>query len=229
MSEEVKVPDLDLESEEIYKTVDNVNSKLHLLETFIARRFDEISMEINATSQQMEMSEDGISQRFSDILEVLGAINYSGEGDSAANTGVELQAVIEQTEQAANKILDAADGIIEAAGDDQDWDDKATRDELRQRIQNSVQDIVMACTFQDLAGQRIQNTLDNLHNIEEKLNSTFEKLGIDTQSSKSAVEEKVKKGVDQGDVDALFDEDSGKKDDETSDTASQGDIDSMFD
>ena len=72
----------------------------------MARRFDEISMEINATSQQIDMNEDGMGKRFSEILEILGAINYLGKGESAANTGVELQSVISDTENAANTILD---------------------------------------------------------------------------------------------------------------------------
>ncbi len=209
--------------DDIYKTVDTVNTQLNTLETFIARRFDEISMEINASAQQADMAEDGVSKRFSEILEVLGAINYSGDGDSAANTGVELEAVIEETEKAANSILDAADRIVEHLDNKNDWDDKKVREEMRQNIMNDVQEVIIACTFQDLAGQRIRNTLDNLHDIETKLNTTFEKLGIETTSNKGAVEEKTHKGADQDDIDALFANEEVKKD------ASQDDIDSMFD
>jgi hypothetical protein len=37
--------------------------QLGSMESFIRRRFDEISMEINATSQQIDMNEDGIRPR----------------------------------------------------------------------------------------------------------------------------------------------------------------------
>ena len=156
------------EQEDVYKTVDTVNSQLQTLENFISRRFDEISVEINASSQQFDMAEDGIAKRVSEILEVLGAIGYSGNGGgTSANTGVELEAVIEDTENAANSILDAADRIAEYVSDGNNWNDDKTREEIRENIKGDVQEILMACTFQDLTGQRIRNTLNNLHSIEK--------------------------------------------------------------
>ncbi len=211
------------DQEDIYKTVDTVNNQLSTLETFIARRFDEISMEINASAQQADMAEGSISTRFSEILEVLGAINYSGSGDSSANTGVELEAVIADTEKAANNILDAADRIVDNLGDKNDWNDEKVVSTLRKNIMNDIQEVIMACTFQDLAGQRIRNTLDNLHDIESKLSTTFEKLGIEVSPNKNIVEGKTVDAVKQGDVDALFDDATSGEE------SSQGDIDSMFD
>lgn len=214
------------EQKDIYQTVDTVNSQLQTLETFIARRFDEISMEINATAQQVDMAEDGITRRFSEVLEILSAINYSGDGSSAANTGVELEAVIEDTEKAANNILDAADRIVDYVSDDHDWDDEKTREDLRTRVQNDIQEILMACTFQDLTGQRIRNTLNNLHNIEQRLSSTFEKLGIEIEPNQNKVAKSVEKASGQADVDALFAAESEKS---GGGTTSQDDIDGMFD
>ncbi len=214
------------DQKDVYRTVDVLNSQLETLETFIARRFDEISMEINATSQQVDMAEDGIVKRFSEVLEILSAINYRGEGSSAANTGVELEAVIEDTENAANNILDAADRIADYVDGEKDWDDAATRDDIKSRIRNDVQEILMACTFQDLTGQRIKNTLNNLHSIEERLSSTFERLGIEVTPSSAIVEEKVKKASSQGEIDELF---GAVKEGGDGDTSSQGDIDGMFD
>ncbi len=222
MSEHLKNSVLTPEQEDMYKTADKVNSQLSVLETFIARRFDELSMEINASAQQADMAEESVTNRFSEILEVLGAINYQGTGSTAANTGVELEAVIEDTEKAANNILDAADSIAEQIADDKDWSDKKTRDKVRESIGNDIQAILMACTFQDLAGQRIRNTLDSLHSIESKLSATFEKLGIDVKPDESLIEEKIHDAAGQDDIDSLFDED------DTSGDASQGDIDSMF-
>lgn len=191
--------------EEIYKTVDTVNIQLSTLETFISRRFDEISMEINASAQQADMAEDGITGRFSEILEVIGAINYSGTGDSAANSGVELESVIKETEVAANQIMDAADAIMECISNKEDWDEKKTRDPQLSKIGSEIQNILMACSFQDRTGQRIRNTLDDLHGIEEKLNSTFESLGIEVKRDEGAIKEKVKDASNQDDIDALFD------------------------
>ncbi|MGH1403600.1 MAG: protein phosphatase CheZ [Alphaproteobacteria bacterium] len=226
MSEPVQNSTLQPEQEDIYQTVDTVNVQLETLEKFIARRFDEISMEINATAQQVDMAEDGIIKRFAEILEVLGAINYKGTGESSANTGVELEAVIEDTENAANNILDAADRIVDYVSDTHDWSNPKVREDMRTRIQNDIQEILMACTFQDLTGQRIRNTLNNLQNIEERLSSTFERLGIEVSPRDDAVAEKVQKAANQDEVDALFGSESGE---DSGETSSQGDIDGMFD
>ncbi|MGH1455778.1 MAG: protein phosphatase CheZ [Alphaproteobacteria bacterium] len=215
------------DQKDVYHTVDVLNAQLQTLETFIARRFDEISMEINATSQQVDMAEDGIVKRFSEVLEILSAINYQGEGGSAANTGVELEAVIEDTENAANNILDAADRIADYVDGEKDWNDEATREDIKVHIRNDIQEILMACTFQDLTGQRIKNTLDNLHSIEERLSSTFERLGIEVKPNNSVVAEKVRKASSQGEVDELFS--ASKEEKSGDDSSSQGDIDSMFD
>ncbi len=211
------------EQEEIFRTVDTVNSQLAVLETFIARRFDEISMEINAASQQFDMAEDGIIKRFSEVLELLGAINYSGDGNTAANQGVELEAIIADTEKAANNILDASDRIIENLDNDEAWESKDKLGDVRDNIRNDVQEILMACSFQDLTGQRIRNTLDSLHGIEERLQTSFERLGIEVKPNKGAIKEKVQEGSTQGDIDALFD------DAPAGGNASQDDIDGMFD
>ena len=217
------------EQEDIYRTVDTVNTQLQTLEDFIARRFDEISMEINATSQQFDMAESGITQRFSEILEVLSAIGYSGRaGGTSANTGVELEAVIEDTENAANHILDAADRIAEYANEEKNWEDASSRNEIREKIKNDVQEILMACTFQDLTGQRIRNTLKNLHTIEEQLSSTFERLGIDVEPPEDLVQKHVQEASDQSEIDDMFSEES-KKAAGSGDPASQDDIDGMFD
>ena len=55
--------------EKVHEVSDHIKDQIDTLERFIARRFDEISMEINATSQQVDMAETGITSKFSEILE----------------------------------------------------------------------------------------------------------------------------------------------------------------
>ncbi len=181
-------------------------AQISAMETLFKRRFDEISMEINATSQQVDMAEENTRKQFSEILQVLAAISYSGDGDSQVNAGVELEAVIEDTESAANTILDAADRIAERLKEE-DWDNHDSREEALNQVKSDVQEILMACTFQDMTGQRIRNTLENLHDIEGKLSTMLSKIGIDINPS----EEDVKKAVTGGD-----------------ERFSQNEIDSMF-
>tara|TARA_B100001989_G_C24524599_1_gene457894 strand:+ start:906 stop:1598 length:693 start_codon:yes stop_codon:yes gene_type:complete len=179
--------------------------KLDAMDVFIKRRFDELSMEINATAQQVDMAEDGIAKKFSEILEVISAISYHGEdGRTAANSGVELEAIIEDTEAAANTILDAADRISCYLDEESNWNNPDNNEDIKDKIRNDIQEILMACTFQDLTGQRIRNTLDNLHDIETRISSTFEKLGIEVKPDEKAIKEKVQKASSQDEIDALL-------------------------
>jgi chemotaxis protein CheZ len=194
--------------EMLFSAVTNVAQQLNLIEQFIARRFDEISMEINATSQQVDMAEEGIGRRFGEILEVLKAVSYSGDGTTAANAGVELDAVVEMTEQAANRILDAADRIttrIHAAKEG-----GQTSDALDD-IDKDVEEIFMACSFQDITGQRIRNTLANLKLVEERLSTALDKMGIKVDARAEDHAALKNKLSSQGDIDSFFSSQKGEE------------------
>lgn len=195
-----------LEKEALLDGIHALQSKLEVMERFVSRRFDEISMEINATSQQLDMAEEGMVGKIVEVMQVLSAISYSGDGSSAANTGVELESVIETTEKAANQILDAADRIANRLHTEGKWDEPGARDKLLEETKSDIQDILMACTFQDLTGQRIRKTLENLQMIEGRLSSTLEKFGVNIRPETNEV---VRDSIDnhaksQADIDALF-------------------------
>lgn len=190
---------------DLSNVVEGVNEKLLKLETFVARRFDELSMEVNATSQLVDMAEEGLRRHFMEILEVLKAINFHGEGSSPANAGVELDAVVKITEEAATQILDSADAVINLLGEEKSWVDEKARDNTIAMINERVQSIMTACSFQDLTGQKIRTTIANLKLVEERLSTTLAKLGISmTESDLAKVEKSVKAGSSQDDIDALF-------------------------
>jgi hypothetical protein len=195
-----------LEKEALLDGIHTLQSKLEVMERFVSRRFDEISMEINATSQQLDMAEEGMVGKIVEVMQVLSAISYSGDGSSAANTGVELESVIETTEKAANQILDAADRIANRLHTEGKWDEPGAREKLLEETKSDIQDILMACTFQDLTGQRIRKTLENLQMIEGRLSSTLEKFGVNIKPETNEV---VRDSIDnhaksQADIDALF-------------------------
>lgn len=190
------------DADEIFGAVDSVSNQLKTIEAFVARRFDELSMEINATSQQVDMAEEGIGQRFAEILEILKAVSFSGDGNTPANAGVELDAVVEMTEKAATRILDAADRI--GARMHAELGDKATPEAIAE-IDNDIEEIFMACSFQDITGQRIRKTLENLKAIEDRLGTALDKIGVDVEHQtiqSSPVE--IVRAVSQEDVDAMF-------------------------
>ena len=190
---------------DLNKTVNTVADQLQSIETFIARRFDELSMEINATAQQVDLAEEGIVQRFSDVLEVIAAISHRGDGSSPANAGVELDAVVDMTEAAANTILDASGAIGECIGNDEAWSDPQKTTVSRQKIQSHIDEIFMSCSFQDITGQRIKKTLENLHEIEDRLSSALDKLGIHIEVKAEDHEAlSSETAANQDDIDELF-------------------------
>ncbi len=191
-----------------------VRQEMGSFEDFVARRFDELSVEINATAQQMGLVEEEIIQRFGDMIGVLGSISKEGDGRSAHNTGVELDTVIKTTEDAANTIMDAADKIANNLQKDIDWTDEAARQKLLDEINGNLQEILLACTFQDLTGQRITKALENLRAVESQLGGTLEALGIDIGESETK--------------DSGKDQQSSTTPDEDSPPASQDEIDALF-
>lgn len=191
-------------AKDVYHAVDTVSSQLSTIETFIARRFDELSMEINATSQQVDMAEEGIARRFGEILEILHAVSFSGDGNTPANAGVELDAVVEMTEKAANRILDAAERIGQKISDNLDEEQRKAA-----HIDEDIEEIFMACSFQDVTGQRIRQTLENLKSIEDRLGTALDKMGITVAKPEGSIENaQIVEAQSQDDIDALFGEES---------------------
>ncbi|MAH04666.1 MAG: hypothetical protein CL561_03805 [Alphaproteobacteria bacterium] len=199
----------DMANEDVLSAIKELSNRFDTFETFAKRRFDEISMEVNATSQLMDMAEEGISSRFSEILDLLGAISFHGDGQTAANAGVELDAVISITENAANRILDAADRIATKLEESNLIIDTKTA-QTAASISEDINEILMACTFQDLTGQRIRTTIENLKAVEDRLSSTLDRIGLskshkDTEEHVKDKVEEAHKTNDQAAIDALFD------------------------
>lgn len=209
-----------------FGVIDDFCGRMQDMEKFIARRFDEISMEINATSQQFDMAEESITKRFAEILDVLQAVSFSGDGKTPANAGVELDAVVDMTEKAANRILDAAERISSQIHT-KDLSKESDRNIAIPAIEADIGEILMACSFQDITGQRIRTTLENLKTIEGRLTGALEKIGVDVEPmrEKAKAEAMTQSGVTQDDIDGMF----GSANQNANETASQEDIDGMFD
>lgn len=188
------------------KALEELAGQMAKFETFVKRRFDEISMEINATSQQLDMTGKDLDGQFKEIMGTLSAISYSGDGKSQVNAGVELEAVINDTENAAVNIMDAADRITAKLKDAKDLNDEAVRKKVFDDIKAEVQNILMACTFQDLTSQRIRKALQNINAIQTRLGETLEKMGIkaDVSGEEIIMEANKTRVTNQSDIDALF-------------------------
>jgi chemotaxis protein CheZ len=150
--------------EELVRVV--IRTELDDLRRFVDRRIAELSMEIQATVQLVDYSETNLSARLASIHEQI--VNIVAPPAAATyNSGVELEAVVQATESAANQIMEAAEAIsiwLQAGGD------PATLP----AVTRQVNAIFEACTFQDLTGQRIRRAIEHLQQVETMLSSMMQ-------------------------------------------------------
>lgn len=134
--------------------------------------------EKESNSQELNITKGEIAENFSEAMGIMAAILYAGDGQTQANTGVELRAVVKETENAANRILDAADRINSLIGNIKFLESESERNEFAEIIRGDVQEILLSCTFQDITGQRIMKALENISLVESKMKEIIAALGI---------------------------------------------------
>lgn len=121
--------------------------------------------------------------------------------------GEELNAVVQETEEAANTIMGAAEEIMSA---------DSTAADFAEQAQTAAIRIIEACAFQDITGQRLRKVVQTLVLVEGRLAALRAGLGPDLEE---AVTEELEgedallngpqlggRAIEQADVDALFDD-----------------------
>lgn len=132
------------------------------LRAFMDRRIAELSAEVAASVQLAGMTEENLAARIAEVHAQIGrliAIPAAG----ARSSGLELEAVVQSTEAAAEIILEAAEAI-------QSWLDAGAQDApSAAALTTRVTAIFQACSFQDLTGQRIRRAIRQLQQVETML------------------------------------------------------------
>ncbi|HTI88871.1 MAG TPA: hypothetical protein VL966_19890 [Alphaproteobacteria bacterium] len=140
------------------------------LRRFMDRRISELSTEIHATVQMVGFSEIKVTQQLERMHAQIAKV-IALPGAATRNSGLELEAVVQATEEAANRILGAAEAIrslvMKRFGDN-----PATA-----AIVEQTHAIFEACSFQDLTGQRIRRAIAQLQSIEGSLAEMVERTG----------------------------------------------------
>lgn len=125
--------------------------------------------------------------------------------------GLELDAIVQQTEEATNTIMEAAEEIMGL--------DPSDTDAYVATSQDAVMRIFEACSFQDITGQRISKVVETLSHIETRVLELRDLLGVTDQDIEEAKEQAGPvtedkallsgpalegEGIDQSEVDALM-------------------------
>ena len=81
----------------------------------------------------------------------------------------QLDAIVGATEKATNTILQSAEAMSETAKELRDADDPETRARLCDRITDESVEVMQACAFQDITGQRVTKIVSSLRFVEERV------------------------------------------------------------
>ena len=152
-----------------------------------------------------------------------------GEEHNFQSMSETLDDIVKNTESASNTILENMEAIDEMVSQLRASGDPAAK-EVCDRINDRVNEVFQACSFQDLTGQRITRLVKSLAFIEERVNAMIRVWGRDEifkvidevkaeQKGKTGDElllhgpQSESKAIQQADIDKLF---------------SQDDIDSLF-
>lgn len=175
------------------------------LRRFVDRRISELGTEISCSVQMIEMSERAVHEALTDIHHKTSAIAELRGGLSPANSGVELEAIVPQTEAAAERIMASGERMQTLLLQAADMLGGAEGDHLRAAADREFSEICEACSFQDLTGQRIRGAVAQMAEIAETLDDILRRVGIDdAEKDEAHVREAVRPGMDQGGIDALF-------------------------
>lgn len=92
------------------------------------------------------------------------------ESAGIPRAGLELDAIVQQTEEATNTIMEAAEEIMSAD----------TVDSAKYQVvtQDAVMRIFEACSFQDITGQRISKVVETLSHIETRVTELRNLMGV---------------------------------------------------
>ncbi len=147
--------------------------------------------------------------------EIAGITSGNGDDSKLDCATAELDAIVVAAETATSEILNAAESIQEVA-----WTmrEEGARDVDFDKLDALATDIYMACSFQDITGQRTTKVVGVLQFLENRITAMLDIWGIDSVNLKPAPQEKPPscdshllngpaldgEGVDQGDIDLML-------------------------
>ncbi|WP_374764466.1 protein phosphatase CheZ [Yunchengibacter salinarum] len=112
-----------------------------------------------------------LSDYISNAREEIAALQPGDEGNSRIpRAGMELDAIVQQTEEATNTIMECAEEMMALDPDD--------HEAYQAAVQDNVMKIFEACSFQDITGQRISKVVETLSHIEQRVLGLRSLLGI---------------------------------------------------
>jgi len=191
----------DLEDAQIMEVLKLANQLTDTMKLFFSSLDQSICNEFNYIADYISRTRDEISAlRPNDIT-----------AERIPSAGQELEAMIGDTERATEAIMTEAESLL--------CDDEEDFDKYRANVEARMMAIIEACSFQDLAGQRVSKVVTSLRHVESRVSRFAEVMGVhDTGKTHTETNEEQRAReqllngpaiggpeTSQDDIDAMFD------------------------
>ncbi|MCH8237024.1 MAG: protein phosphatase CheZ [Proteobacteria bacterium] len=180
---------------------------------------EETSVDVQAESGQAPTGQDLAREKVAKLK------SADPDTDKLLLARQELETVIKSTDAAANEIMNLSDGILASAEkirQDQSSGEVPNMDDHLASLEDFATNLLMACGFQDLTGQRINKVANTLQGIEDQIDDLFQAMDISEGTGRGGLDTTTAdderpdtdllhgpqdegKGISQDEIDALFD------------------------
>ncbi|MBC8267984.1 MAG: protein phosphatase CheZ [Rhodospirillaceae bacterium] len=161
----------------------------------------------------------GLFRYLERVREEIAAISRPADEEfQFESMGEQLDAIVKATEKATNTIMAATEKSISAVDELRNSVTDPEQITLLDQISGNGNDILEACSFQDITGQRVSKVVKSVTYVEERVNALIDVWGkdevdsVEVEGEDKTEDEKLLagpqmegKGLDQAAIDALFD------------------------
>jgi chemotaxis protein CheZ len=161
----------------------------------------------------------GLFRYLERVREEIAAISRPADEElQFESMGEQLDAIVLATEKATNTIMESTEKTLDAVEKLRQNVSDAAQVALLDQIVGDGNDILEACSFQDITGQRVSKVVKSVTYVEERVNALIEVWGkdevasVEVEGKDKSDDEKLLsgpqlegKGLDQAAIDALFD------------------------
>jgi len=176
-----------------------------------------MSAEIESIKLKSELA--GLFHYLERVRKEIAAISRPADDElQFESMGDQLDAIVKATEKATNSIMQSTENSISAVDKLRAGITDSAQIALLDQIVHDSSNILEACSFQDITGQRVSKVVKSVTYVEERVNALIDVWGKDevdnvkVEGDEKTEDEKLLagpqmegKGLDQSAIDALFD------------------------
>ncbi len=184
-----------------------------LVEVKVTPQLPDNLPEVNTLNEQLRDLRDHIEDTKKEIASIR---HPDDKDDRLTSAAMELGAIVDATEQATHRILNATEEIDELVDKLKDRSSDVGAIAMLDEVSGKTINILEACNFQDISGQRTNKVVKIINFLEERILTMIGIWGADefAEFERDEAEgdaallqgpQHEGKGINQDDIDALFD------------------------